>query len=700
MVSVLIQARMGSSRLPGKVMLSVDGRPESPSFLEFQIKRLKQKLPPEWRVGVVTTGRPDDDVIADLCKTIGVYCYRGSVNDLVSRYYNAAIELDSDVIVRITSDCPLVEPEVIVHCVDKLIEGKLDYVSTSEPLPTTFPDGMDVSVFTFDALSRTYSGASLFSEREHVNFYVYAKESGFKYLVINNEKDLSSYRLCLDYPEDYELLKSLFASRSLDQMFDISCSELIELVDCLGLKGLNEKYEFGGGWSSSFEVDEAGVSSNLASKAPPLELSATESLWDRQLKYVPGGAQTFSKMPNAHVSGVAPKLLARGRGAKVWDFDGNEYTDFVLGLGPVILGHSFKRVDDAYHGAARDYFVTPSLAHPIEACLAQLINSVVPSIEMVRYGKNGSDATSGAVRLARAVTGRDLIGCCGYHGWQDWYIGQTPLNLGIPKAVGAMTKQFRYNDIESVERLFSAHPNQVACLIMEPMGAEWPTNNFLHDVKDLCHRNGALLIFDEVVSGFRFSLGGAQAILGVEPDITCFGKAIANGYPISVIGGRSELISRYNEVFYSFTYGGELPAIAAAIETIKFIRDNPVLQHVEALGDKFVSGVNAIVSKMDITYIKAFGHGSWPKYEVSAYAGYEANEILTLLQQELVRRGLLTRTTPFFCYCHSNYDIKLLLDGFRSALGVVNDAVQSHRLHDKIDGEIIRTIIRDENVKH
>jgi glutamate-1-semialdehyde aminotransferase len=263
-----------------------------------------------------------------------------------------------------------------------------------------------------------------------------------------------------------------------------------------------------------------------------------------------------------------------------------------------------------------------------------------------------------------------------------------------------MTMPFRYNDIESLNTLFSRHQDQIACVIMEPMGAEWPENDFLHNVKDLCNRNGALLIFDEVVTGFRFSIGGAQAVLGVEPDITCLGKAMANGYPISAIGGRAALLDQFKDVFYSFTYGGELPAIAAAIETINILKNNDHLEYVKNLGDSFVIGFNQIAEELHVNYMRAYGHGSWPKYEIDATNGYDSNTLLTLFQQELVRRNLLTRTTPFFSAAHSKYDIKILLDAVRTAMLIVNKGVVERCVDELIDGEIIQTIIRDENVKH
>lgn len=697
-VAVLIQARLGSTRLPNKVLNMIDVGGYLHPILGFQIKRLQRHLPAGYVLGVVTTGSPADDQIKQLCEEYSIYCFRGSENDLVDRYYNSALEINADVVVRVTSDCPLLDPNLIVLAVEKLVAEQLDFVGTCEPLPTTFPDGMDVSVFSFAALESTYINANKYSDREHMTFYVSDPNNDFKIGKLDCDKDLSSYRICLDYPDDLDLIKEV-VKHSDGKSLDLTMEEIIEIIDNFHLKELNSGHKFGEGWKSAFDKDLefGGGAQNFASK---LCHDITDKLWEEQIKYIPGGAQTFSKMPNAHVKGAAPKLLLRGSGSRVWDLDGNEYVDFVLGLGPVILGHSYKKIDDAYYNCARNYFVTPSIGHPLEAVLAKKLSELIPSCEMVRYGKNGSDATAGAVRLARGITRRNLVACCGYHGWQDWFIGQTPRNRGIPECIGDMTISFKYNDIKSLERIFRDNKDDLACVIMEPIGSEEPGETFLHDVRELCDKNGALLIFDEVVTGFRFNLGGAQKLFNVIPDLSCFGKAIANGYPLSVIAGKAKYMKEYEDVFFSFTYGGELPAIAAALKTIEVLERTNALVKIDELGLRLIQGLNTVVKEEGISFFRAYGRGPWPKYEFDAVGYYTTNELLTLFQQELVRQGFLTRTTPFICFTHSNADIDNLVEASRKALRVVKKSIDDKKVLENIDGEIIQTIIRDQNIKH
>ena len=697
--AILVQARMNSTRFPGKVLKEIKlPSGKKLTILELLFERLKP-FKNKCSLGILTTNSSIDDKIATYAKDNSIYCYRGSKVDLLDRYYQAATELNADQIIRITSDCPLVCSNEIFTVIEKLNSGK-SFVSTSEPLPTTFPDGFDVSGFTYNSLSKAWRNSLKFSEREHVTHAFYDIDKN-RIEKINLNEDHSKLRFCIDYPEDIERIQAIANTYENDQDFLNSNSDsLIKNYGTLSTNLKDHKRTFGEGWASSFEKDSKYFNKDFNNK--PLPLTFTEEAWKNQIKYIPGGAQTFSKMPNAHVNGVAPKLLSKGKGGKIWDLDNNEYIDFVLGLGPIIIGHCFKEIDDAFYESARNTFVSPSLGHPLEAELAELISTLNPNHEMCRFGKNGSDATSGAVRLARGLTGKDVIACCGYHGWQDWYIGQTPRNRGIPKQVGSLTKSFKYNDIESLINLFKQENNNIACVVMEPMGAEYPEDNFLEKVKEITHQNGALLIFDEVVSGFRFSIGGAQKVLNVHPDLTCYGKAIANGYPISVITGKSEYLAEFEDVFYSFTYGGDLPSIAAAIKTINILKQTDYLEHISKLGKVFVNDFNEIASKNKFNWMKAYGHPSWPKYELNPPENckYSSNELLTLFQQELVKQGFLTRTTPFFCAMHSFADIKNLSNAIEYSAQILNESINNNNLHEKLEGDIIQTIIRDENVKH
>src|SRR5579862_2657486 len=286
-------------------------------------------------------------------------------------------------------------------------------------------------------------------------------------------------------------------------------------------------------------------------KAAPLTLRQSEAWLERSEKVIPGGAQTYSKSWRQHIRGVTPLFLERGEGAWVWDVDGNRYVDLIQGLLPNILGYAHPAVDRAAYERCRQGH-SFSLAHRLEVELAERLARIIPCAEMVRFGKNGSDATAGAVRAARAHTSRERVAACGYHGWQDWYIGTTSRHAGVPGAVRALTETFPYNDIGALTRLLESHRGEFAAVIMEPYNFVTPDEGYLQAVKDVAHHHGAVLIFDEICTGFHYGLGGAQKKFGVTPDLATFGKAMGNGYAISCIVGRRDIMRIFDDIFVSF----------------------------------------------------------------------------------------------------------------------------------------------------
>jgi len=278
-----------------------------------------------------------------------------------------------------------------------------------------------------------------------------------------------------------------------------------------------------------------------------LDFTRSLEMFEKTKRVIPSCTQTFSKGWTQYPFGVSPIFLKKAEGCFVWDVDGNKFIDWPMALGPVILGHNYPPVNEAVK-KQMDKGIAFSLPHCKEAELAEKLCDIIPCAEMVRFGKNGSDATSGAVRAARAYTGRDIVACCGYHGWQDWYIGTTTRNLGVPQVVREQTVTFEYNNIVSLERLFDLYPGKIACVILEPVGLVPPEDNFLEKVNEIAHKNGALVIYDECWTGFRWALGGAQEYFGVTPDLACFGKALGNGFPISAVVGVRDVM----EVLASF----------------------------------------------------------------------------------------------------------------------------------------------------
>src|SRR5450759_2996115 len=322
----------------------------------------------------------------------------------------------------------------------------------------------------------------------------------------------------------------------------------------------------------------------------------SEEMLERALRTIPLGTQTFSKSRTQYPHGVSPYFVTRGRGGHIWDVDGREYTDFIMSLCAVTLGYGDPDVDAAVRAQLDDGIIF-SLPHPLELEVAEAVVDMVPCAEMVRFGKNGSDATSGAVRVARAFTGRDHVAACGYHGWQDWYIGATTRNLGVPQATRDLTHLFVYNDINSLAAIFREHPSDVACVIMEPMNLVEPEPGFLEEVAELARREGAVFVFDETITGFRYANGGAQEYFGVKPDLATFGKGMANGYPVSAVAGRADIMRLMEEVFFSFTFGGEALSLAAAKATMDKLRAEPVTALLAQQGTKVMSGLAELIER-------------------------------------------------------------------------------------------------------
>ncbi|MFC1631094.1 aminotransferase class III-fold pyridoxal phosphate-dependent enzyme [Candidatus Omnitrophota bacterium] len=424
------------------------------------------------------------------------------------------------------------------------------------------------------------------------------------------------------------------------------------------------------------------------------KLSQSLLLKQKALKLIPGCSQTLSKGPSQFVQGIAPVFLERGRGSHVWDVDGNKFIDYSMALGPIILGYNYPAVVAAVKKQLNSG-TTFSLPHRLEVELAELLCQIIPGAEMVRFAKNGSDATSGAVRLARAYTGRDKIACCGYHGWQDWYIGSTTRSQGVPEQTRKSTLTFEYNNIDSLRLIFKKNKDQIACVIMEPAGTIKPKDGYLAQVKKLTAEHKALLIFDEIISGFRLSLGGAGEFFGVTPDLACFGKAMGNGFPISAIVGQRKIMRLFEQVFFSFTFGGEAVSIAAAIATIKELRRKDVIQHLWKQGGKLKQGFNALSTKYGYQeFIQSVGLAPRTVVVFKYKSGRENLLLRSLFQQECIKRGLLFTGVHNVCLSHSDRDIARTLSIYADCFKVISRAARKNRLSKLLKAKPVKPVFR------
>lgn len=405
----------------------------------------------------------------------------------------------------------------------------------------------------------------------------------------------------------------------------------------------------------------------------------SEELLDRALAVIPLGTQTFSKSLTQYPRGVSPFFIDSAAGAVVRDVDGNEFIDFNNALCSVTLGHCDPEVTEAVEEQLRKGTIF-SLAHPLEVEVSELIVEMVPCAEMVRFGKNGSDATSGAIRAARAFTGRDHVAVCGYHGWQDWYIGTTARNKGVPQATRDLSHGFVYNNLASLKKIFDAHPGQVAAVILEPMNVAWPEPGFLEGLVELARAQGAVVIFDETITGFRFANGGAQELFGVTPDLACFGKGLANGYPVAAVAGRRDIMAEFENVFFSFTMGGETLSLAAAKAAMTKLRRDNVVAGVTAKGERLLASLKALIDKHDCgDFLATAGHPTWTFLTFRDTGEASQWEIKTLWMQEILARGILSVGTHNLSHAHTDAHIDRLLEVYDQVFPILRDAIDNRK---------------------
>ncbi|MFT6248960.1 MAG: glutamate-1-semialdehyde 2,1-aminomutase [Cognaticolwellia sp.] len=415
---------------------------------------------------------------------------------------------------------------------------------------------------------------------------------------------------------------------------------------------------------------------------------------ERAEKTIPLGSQTFSKSRIAYPKNVSPLFIKRGQDCQVWDADDNQYTDFVSGLLSVSLGYCNETIDNAVIKQIKSG-VTFSLPHQLEMQVAEKLVELIPCADMVRFGKNGTDATSAAIRLARAFTQKEHVAVCGYHGWQDWYIGSTTRDLGVPESTKSLTHTFKYNDISSLEQVLRQQDNKIAAVILEPMNTHFPQDNFLQKVKDLCKKNGAVLIFDETITGFRFSLGGAQSLFGVTPDLATFGKGMANGYPISAVVGRRDIMMLMQDIFFSGTFAGETLSLAATQATLDFMIENNVVEHLTLMGEKLQAGLEKIIDDMQAQHwLSLSGHPVWSFLTISDQGGYSTIQLKSLFLQEMAQQGFLLGGGHNLNYAHKTTDIEALLCAYKTVLSVLAKTIEQQNFATLFKGELLEPVFQ------
>jgi glutamate-1-semialdehyde aminotransferase len=389
---------------------------------------------------------------------------------------------------------------------------------------------------------------------------------------------------------------------------------------------------------------------------------------------VPGASQTLSKNPGMFTEDAYPAFLERGRGCRVWDVDGNEYVDYILGLASITLGYDYPAVTEAVRHQAGQGSIF-SLPHPLEVEISERLTEIIPCAEMVRFFKTGSEANAAAIRVARAATGRDVVAFCGYHGWLDWYAITTPRSKGVPKDFARFATPFNYNDLPSLERVLDENFGKVAAVMMEATFVDAPARGFLEAVKALAHQHGALFIFDEIVTGFRWANGGAQEYFGVVPDLATLGKGLANGLPLAAVVGEKGLMAELgsDDVFVSSTFGGDTLSLAAARATIEEYTRQPVVERLWAAGRRFQEGFRAAAARTGVS-AQCIGYPVHPKIVFRHENEEEAVKRMCIFLEQTAQLGVLFHFAGFnVSFSHSDADVDQTITACEQTLRLIAD---------------------------
>ena len=629
-IVAVVQARMGSSRLPGKVMMDLNGS----TVIEFLLKRLsKSALIDE--IIVATSIESNNQVLIEHVETLGYKVCVGSENDVLRRYVDAAEGAEADIVIRITGDCPLIDPDLVDEFIEKFLKSDVDYLSDEDP--PTFPDGLDTEVFSIEALKQADRDAISNFEREHVTPYLR------KNATIRRERhcaptNQSFRRWTVDELVDLTVIRNVV--RHFAPSIDFGWREIMELQD-------KNSYLFD---SNQGIVRNEGAS-----------IGAGQKLWKRAKNIIPGGNMLLSKRSEMFLPEQWPSYFSKAKGCVVWDLEGQKYTDMsIMGIGTNTLGYGDEEVDLAVRSVI-DNGNMSSLNCPEEVYLAEKLVELHPWAEMVRFTRSGGEANSVAVRIARAATGKSVIAFCGYHGWHDWYLsanlghdshlaghllpGLAP--NGVPSELGGTAIPFNYNSLDELVQILDSNP--VAAIMMEVSRSFGPDPGFLEGVRRLATERDVVLIFDECTSGFRETFGGLHKKYGIEPDLAMFGKALGNGYAINAIIGRRTVMESAQSTFISSTFWTERIGPVAGLETLRVMGSIESWNVISAIGQTIRTKWKEIGEKhgilVNITGLLALSNFTIPGDNWQAYK--------TLITQEMLKRGFLASNSVYVCTHHT-----------------------------------------------
>ena len=620
---------MGSTRLPNKVMKPINGKP----MIELLLARLAQATELD-EIVVATSEDARNQSLADHVATLGYRCCRGSEDDVLARFVTAAREVQADVVVRITGDCPLVDPALVDAAIRGFREASVDYFSNVAP--PSYPDGLDIEVFTRAALEQAAAETNERFDREHVTPYL--RSGRFATAGMSSGEALSGLRWTVDEAADFAVISAVFAHFAPDIHF--SWRQVLDL---------------------QHEQPELFTANQQLMRNEGATMETGQKLWKRAKQVIPGGNMLLSKRAEMFLPEQWPAYFSKAKGCQVWDLDGKQYTDMsIMGIGTNILGYGHPEVDAAVHRTI-DAGNMSTFNCPEEVYLAEKLIELHPWADMARLARSGGEANAVAIRIARAASGRDKVAICGYHGWHDWYLS---VNLGddkgldghllpglepngVPRQLHGTVFPFNYNNYAELEALINEH--DIGVIKMEVVRNNGPQDNFLHKVRQLATERGIVLIFDECTSGFRQTFGGLHKLYGVEPDMAMFGKALGNGYAITATIGRREVMEAAQSTFISSTFWTERIGPTAALATLD------VMARVQSWDTITQTGLAIRERWQQLADKHGLQIDHWGLPALTGYSFRSPNALAykTLITQEMLARGYLAANSVYVSTEHT-----------------------------------------------
>ena len=630
-ILAIIQARLGSDRLPSKVLKKIGDK----RVIEILLHRLSLSK----KISQVAIAIPNrnNSKLKKFLKKKKFEVFEGSEKNVLERYYKAAKKFNGKIIVRITADCPLIDSTLVDKTIDILQKKGVSYASNC--YPRTFPDGLDVEVFTLKTLQKAFQKSKTDYEKEHVTPFM-KKDKNVKKIVVKSKNQLlSQIRLTLDTKEDLSIIRKIFKKFHPNIFFS---------------------------WRKTIKYYMKIKKMNFNKKSP--SYSKGQKLWVKANKLIPNGNMLLSKNPDRFLPKFWPTYFTKAKGCEVWDLDKKKYIDMsTMGVGTNILGFQNSNIDNVVKNTILKSNMS-TLNCPEEVYLAEKLIEMHKWSSMVKFTRTGGEANALAVRIARAASGRDKIAFCGYHGWHDWYLAtnlKSEKNLnshllkdlkikGVPKKLSGSIIPFKYNDFNYLKRL--VEKNNIGVIKMEVIRDILPKNNFLKKVRNLATKKGIVLIFDECTTGFRQSFGGIHKIYGVEPDISIFGKALGNGYAICAVVGKREVMEHAKESFISSTFWSERIGPAAALQTLSEMNKIKSWKIISQMGKKVKKNWLKISEENKVP-IDILGIDALPKFSIVSKNNLAYK---TLITQEMLKKGFLASNTIYVSTAHkekylSNY---------------------------------------------